>query len=317
VFGNAFLRRSCVFERERWPTPDDDFLDLDWQVQPHAGRQPPLLVLFHGLEGSSQSHYAQAFATEAAAHGWDYVVVHFRGCSGALNKAPRAYHSGDSEEIDWLLRNLAASSGGRSCVMAVGVSLGGNALMRWAGERGASVRSQLPSLRAVAAVSSPLDLAAAGRAIDRGVNRVLYARHFLATMKRKAQAKHAQFPGLFNLHRVTHALTLREFDDAFTAPLHGYSDVDDYWHRASAKPVLRQVAIPGLLVNACNDPFVPIHSLPHSDALQPHLVVWRPLQGGHVGFPHQSGRSGGPIDLPDLVTMPKAVCRWLGEVAAV
>ena len=190
------------FRRERWTTPDQDFIDIDWlqvdgpAVQP-VGPAPavgaqPLLVLFHGLEGSSSSHYAQAFADVARGHGAAFAVAHFRGCSGELNLGPRAYHSGDHEEIDWVLRRFQARHAGP--VLAAGVSLGGNALMRWAGEMGASAGAVV---RAVASVCAPLDLAAGGHAIGRGFNRLVYTSMFLRTMKPKALRKLAQHPGLF------------------------------------------------------------------------------------------------------------------------
>ncbi|MFZ9812430.1 MAG: YheT family hydrolase [Burkholderiaceae bacterium] len=312
LVGSRLLGSAPAFTRERWITPDDDFIDLDWHRQPEAQPARPLLVLFHGLEGSSRSPYARAFAQVAAARQWDYVVVHFRGCSGSLNRAPRAYHSGDSAEIDWILRRLASGPMARSQIMVVGISLGGNAVMRWAGEQGALLQESHPAVRAVAAISSPLDLAAAGKAIDQGINRWLYARHFLATMTAKAQAKHDQFPGLFALDRVRRAKTLRDFDDAFTAPLHGYRDVDDYWERASAKPVLGSVVIPALLVNAQNDPFVPIESLPSHEAVGRLTTVWRPRLGGHVGFPHRvTAKRLKPNPAVDLMVMPQAVGLWL------
>jgi uncharacterized protein len=340
LVGGRLLGGAPAFTRERWTTPDDDFIDLDWQrlpsqaaqvplvvcarhvpqgplatLAPRAPEPAPLLVLFHGLEGSSRSPYAQAYAQVAAARGWDYVVVHFRGCSGSLNRAPRAYHSGDSPEIDWILNRLADSAVSpkpRQQILAVGISLGGNALMRWAGEQGAALPQAHPALRAVAAISSPLDLAAAGKAIDQGINRWLYARHFLATMTAKAQAKHDQFPGLFDIVRVRRAKTLRDFDDAFTAPLHGYRDVDDYWKRASAKPVLDRVVIPALLVNAQNDPFVPAESLPANAVVGRQTTVWRPRLGGHVGFPGRgAGQGTGRPPTIDLMAMPWAVGQWL------
>ena len=165
------------WQRRRWTTPDGDFIDLDF-AQHASAPGAPLLVLFHGLEGSSASAYAQAFADFAAARGLAFVVPHFRGCSGELNLAPRAYHSGDFHEIDWVLRRLAAEHPQRP-LLATGVSLGGNALLRWAGEMGTQAA---PVVRAVAAVCSPLDLAAGGHAIGRGFNRQVYTRMFLRSM---------------------------------------------------------------------------------------------------------------------------------------
>ena len=174
-------------------------------------------MLFHGLEGSSRSHYAEAFADFAAERGLAYVVPHFRGCSGELNQGPRAYHSGDYEEIGWILARLREQHGGP--LVAVGVSLGGNALMRWAGEAGEEAGKLT---RAVASVSSPLDLAAGSVAIGRGFNRLVYTTMFLRSMKPKAFAKLKQHPGLFDAAKLMAARDLYEFDDIFTAPLHGF-----------------------------------------------------------------------------------------------
>lgn len=293
-----------AYRRERWDTPDGDFIDVDFVDAPGAGPKP-LLVLFHGLEGSSRSHYAEAFAAFALAKGWDYAVPHFRGCSGEINLAPRAYHSGDFEEIAWVLGRLRArrdaAGGGR--LLAAGVSLGGNALLRWAEEAGEEA-SKLVS--AVASVSAPLDLAAGGAAIGRGFNRLVYTRMFLSTMKPKALAKLAQFPGLFDRARLIAAHDLHAFDNVFTAPLHGFRDTDDYWARGSAKPHLHAIRIPALVVNATNDPFVPAASLPGPHEVGAHVTLWQPAHGGHVGFP-----LGAP---PGHVRgMPERVGAWLDQ----
>ena len=260
-----------VYRRERWDTPDGDFIDVDFLVAPAPSSTQPLLVLFHGLEGSSRSHYAEAFADFARARGWAYAVPHFRGCSGELNLGPRAYHSGDFEEIGWVLQRLAAARSGP--VLAVGVSLGGNALMRWAGEMGDAARGVAC---AVASVCSPIDLAAGGRAIGQGFNRLVYTRMFLRTMVPKALQKLQQHPGLFDRDRLLRARDLYEFDNIFTAPLHGFRDTDDYWARASAKPHLHRIRVPALVVNALNDPFVPAQSLPAAHEVGAHVTLWQP-----------------------------------------
>ena len=291
------------WRRERWEAPDGDFVDVDHLVcdgaNPKTTAAPAHhLVLFHGLEGSSASQYAAAFAGIARARGWAFSVPHFRGCSGELNRAPRAYHSGDFEEIGWVLARLRAAHG--APLLAVGISLGGNALLRWAEEAGDSAAG---TAAAVAAVCSPIDLAASGAAIDRGFNWLVYSRRFLASMKPKAMAKLKQHPGLFDGERLQAARTLFEFDDIFTAPLHGFRDTRDYWARASAKPHLHRVRIPALVLNAGNDPFVPAASLPAAGRIGP-VTLWRPDHGGHVGFP--AGR------FPACVTaMPQTVCDWL------
>lgn len=294
-----------VWRRERWTTPDADFIDIDWiDAVPGADGAPgPLLVLFHGLEGSSGSRYAQAFADWALRHGWRLALPHFRGCSGELNLAPRAYHSADFEEIGWLLGRLR--EGTRQPLLAVGVSLGGNALLRWAQEAGESATHVA---NAVCAISAPLDLAAAGHAIRRGFNRQVYDRMFLASMKPKALAKLAQHPGLFDRARLLAARDLYEFDDVFTAPLHGFRGVDDYWERGSSAPHLERIRIPALVLNARNDPFMPAAALPRQAAVGRRVTLWQPREGGHVGFPR--GRFPG-----DVLGLPEAVMAWLQQRA--
>jgi len=299
LFSQRALSRNAPaprYERERWTTPDADFIDVD--ICMHAAGAP-WLVLFHGLEGSSMSHYAQAFAHEAAQAGLNFAVPHFRGCSGELNLAPRAYHSGDFEEVGWILARLRERSA--RPLLVAGVSLGGNALLRWAEEAGASASR---TAAAVAAISSPIDLAAGGHAIGRGFNRFSYTPMFLRSMKPRALAKWAQHPGLFDRDRLTAARDLYEFDNVFTAPLHGFRDTDDYWARGSAKPHLHAISIPALVLNARNDPFVPAASLPAPHEVGKHVTLWQPADGGHVGFP--GGRPPGHV-----MTLPQAVLGWL------
>jgi uncharacterized protein len=297
-----------TFRRERWTTPDGDFVDVDFAAAhdldgaapPAAGA--PLLVLFHGLEGSSQSHYAVSFADAARERGWAYAVPHFRGCSGEPNLAPRAYHSGDFEEIGWILGRLRARPGmvGRP-MLVVGISLGGNALLRWAEEAGVGASAVV---QAVAAVCSPIDLAAGGAAMGRGFNRLVYTPRFLRTMKPRALHKWRQHPGLFDRDRLRAARTLFEFDDVFTAPLHGFAGTEDYWRRASAKPHLHRIRVPALVLNARNDPFVPAASLPRPDQVGDWVTLWQPQDGGHVGFPQ-----GAPPG--HVMGLPQGVIGWM------
>lgn len=309
LFGRRHHGPRPTFRRERWTTPDGDFVDADWQetttpgspgtatLPPEGASQAPLLVLFHGLEGSSASHYAQAFADAARRLRWRYVVPHFRGCSGEINLAPRAYHSGDFEEIGWMLQQARARHAGP--IVAVGVSLGGNALLRWAEEAGETAAALV---KAVAAVSSPIDLAAGGHAIGRGFNRQVYTRMFLRTMKPKALRKLAQHPGLFDRARLLAARDLYQFDDVFTAPLHGFRGTDDYWQRGSAKPHLHRIRVPALVLNARNDPFVPASSLPRPHEVGRCVTLWQPAHGGHVGFPAGRWPTGHVMTLPEQVT---------------
>ena len=290
-----YLGEAPSFRRERWVTSDDDFVDVDFARHASAAAAP-LLVIFHGLEGSSASHYAEAFADVARTRGWACAVPHFRGCSGELNRAPRAYHSGDFEEIDWILRRFRGLYSGP--VFAVGISLGGNALMRWAAELGDGAGSVVA---AVASVCSPLDLAASGHAIGRGFNRVVYTRMFLNSMVPKALKKLEQHPGLFSAEALLAARDLYAFDNVVTAPLHGFKNTEDYWARASAKPHMRRIAVAALAVNALNDPFVPASSLPRAGDVSAAVTLWQPGSGGHVGFP--------AAPFPGHVrAMPEAVC---------
>jgi hypothetical protein len=258
-------------------------------------------VLFHGLEGSSQSHYAQAFADVAVQRGWHCAFPHFRGCSGELNLAPRAYHSGDFEEIGWILARLRQRAA--APLMVAGVSLGGNALLRWAQEAGSSAAV---TASAVAAICSPVDLTASGHAIGSGFGRLTYTRMFLRSMKPRALAKWQQHPGLFDRDKLLAARDLYEFDNVFTAPLHGFRDTQDYWQRASAKPHLARIRIPALVLNALNDPFVPASCLPTAAEAGTHVRLWQPRQGGHVGFP------AGAFPC-QVQAMPQAVAAWLAQ----
>jgi len=305
------------YRRERWSTPDQDFIDLDWldserdlhqnaTAETCSGRD--LLVLFHGLEGSSRSHYAMAFAHQAKRLGMDFVVPHFRGCSGEINRAPRAYHSGDYQEIAWILERLRAQRA--RPLIVVGVSLGGNALLRWAQEAG---EHACKTVSAIASLSAPMDLAASGLALGKGLNRYVYTPMFLRTMKPKAMEKLRQYPGLFDPAQLLAARNLYDFDNVFTAPLHGFKDTVDYWQRASAKPHLDKVAVPCLVLNAINDPFVPANSLPNRGVpsaqkttgnVRAAVALWQPRHGGHAGF----GNGSWPSHMQDV---PTTVIGWL------
>ncbi|WP_299514911.1 alpha/beta fold hydrolase [uncultured Limnohabitans sp.] len=307
LFGRRRWAPAMPLQRERWPTPDGDFVDVDKQVASHSSR--PLLVLFHGLEGSSASHYAQAFADWAAEQDIHLALPHFRGCSGELNLAPRAYHSGDHEEIDWILQRLRTEhrAQGGATLVAAGVSLGGNALMRWAAQCGGTAAEHAD---AVASICSPLDLMASGLSIGQGLNRKIYTPMFLRSMKPKALAKWAQHPGLFDKAAMMAAQDLYAFDNVFTAPVHGFKDTQDYWARASAKPLMAEIRIPALALNALNDPFVPASSLPRQQDVSRQVTLWQPSHGGHVGFP----KGPWPTHVRGL---PDAVGQWLLQAAGV
>lgn len=316
AYGAVVARYHQIdFIRERVNTPDGDFIDFDWTapglfpnrlasgagVSPDSGlahtaarrwmqvsdwatlSEAPgtsALVLFHGLEGSSQSHYAQAIAQHFRARGWLVVIAHFRSCSGFPNRMARAYFSGDSDDIDFVFSTVRQRVPAAKW-HAAGVSLGGNAMLKYIGERG----SAIPWLRAAAAVSVPLDLVACGeRLSETWAGKHFYTRHFLKTMKAKLLAKARRFPGMIDVIRLNQVKNLRDFDDIYTAPMHGYKNALDYWTRASSKPLLAGIAVPTLVLNARNDPFVPEPSLPGSYDCSDSVLLHQPAEGGHVGF---------------------------------
>ena len=289
-------RAEVRYVRERWHTPDGDFIEVDRLVQPApSDRARPVLVVFHGLEGSAESRYVRGLMAAALARGWDGIAPHFRGCGGSANHLPRFYHSGDSDEVDWVLQRVAAMRTAMRAahpadaapIFAVGISLGGNMLLKWLGERGSAARGVLAG---AAAISAPMDLMASGEALGRGFNRV-YARMFLHSLKAKSRAKLARYPDLFDRARMEAARDLHDFDDVVTGPLHGFRDADDYWTRASSKPLLTNVAVPTLILNARNDPFLPAFALPTRAEVSSAVTLEFPDQGGHVGFVH-AGREG-------------------------
>lgn len=302
IYPYLLARPVIGYRRERWELDDGDFIDIDWLDNTSSA---PLVVLFHGLEGSSGSHYVVSTMTLLRELGWRGAVVHFRGCSGSPNRLPRAYHAGDSTEIDLVLRRINAKnqrSGCKAPIYAVGVSLGGNALLKWLGEQG-SQACQI--LNGVVAVSVPVDLAAAGKALASGFN-LLYTRHFLDTLKRKALEKIDCFPGLLDPAAVAACSTLYEFDNLVTAPLHGFRNTEDYWDRSSSKPWLKHIEVPTLIINAINDPFMPAHALPRPTAVSSMVVLEFPDQGGHVGF----------LDSPfpgRLIWLPERIVSFFGE----
>lgn len=274
-------RLPVYYRRERWELEDGDFIDVDWlDGQPDK----PLVVLLHGLEGGSRSHYALSIMRLLQTMRWRGAVIHFRGCSGDPNRLPRAYHAGDSAEIDWMLHKVVVANHSvhDSRCYVIGVSLGGNALLKWLGEQGEQANELIAG---AVAVSTPVDLAAAGNALDSGFNWV-YTQHFLASLKRKVVDKNRHFPGLLDIKAVMECKSLYEFDNLVTAPLHGFRNTEDYWQQSSSKQWLSHIRAPTLLINARNDPFLPEHALPVASDISAFISLEFPDQGGHVGFIH-------------------------------
>jgi predicted alpha/beta-fold hydrolase len=222
--------------------------------------------------------------------GWRGVVPHFRGCSGEANRLARSYHSGDSREIDWVLRRLKEEFPS-SEIYVVGISLGGNMLLKWLGEEGDAARSVVER---AAAVSTPLDLAAAAGELDAGIKKLLYTRHFLRSLQPRALAKIIDHDLTIDAAAIRASATFRQFDDLFTAPIHGFKDALEYWTRCSSKQWLTRIRIPTLVLNARNDPFLPESVLPLPGEVSDAVTVEFPRAGGHVGF--VTGRFPGGID---------------------
>ena len=278
LFPYFFAPRHVIgWRRERWELDDGDFIDADWLDGPSDS---PLVVAFHGLEGNSDGYYMRTLAHWLGQAKVRMVAINFRGCSGEPNRLARAYFAGDSTEIGRVMARLDMRH--EAALYAVGYSLGANALLRWLGEQG---NAATPMLRAAIAVSAPLDLPAAGHALDHGINRWLYTRHFLHSLRRKAAGLLQRHPGAFDGNAVRHATTLHAFDQHFTAVLHGYRSADDYWKRAASLPLLDRIAVPTLLINARNDPFLPGDTLPRADQVSAAVQLEFPAEGGHVGFP--------------------------------
>lgn len=295
-------RTRRTFIRHRLHTPDGDFLDIDWTGpkahtdQSFDGRA---LVIFHGLEGSSQSHYAQSIGAHFAGLGWMVAVAHFRGCSGQPNRLARSYFSGDSQDVDFILNQVRRQLP-RAQWHAAGISLGGNALLKYAGEQ----EGQLAWLTAVAGISVPVDLVATGMRLQTSlIGRYLYTPHFLASMRGKIKQKATAFPHALDWNKVLQARTLLQFDDAYTGPVHGFRSGLDYWSRCSSMYHLAAIRVPTLLLNARNDPFIPQASLPGPDTCSAQMLLHYPCSGGHAGFASGTGRG-------DLTWLPHRLERF-------
>ena len=273
----ARRRRFGGTTRERFETPDGDFVDVDWLGGP-AGS--PLLLVLHGLEGTLRSHYIGGLFRLAAARGWRAGVMYFRSCSGELNRLPRFYHSGETGDFDHVLRRVAAREPGVR-IGVVGVSIGGNVLVKWLGEQGEDAPR---ALAGAVAISVPFDLAGCARLMDRGLPKVLYTTSFMRSLRQKTLAKSRAFPDFVDIRAALRARTFAAYDRLVTAPLHGFADEEDYWRRSSSGPYVARIRRPTLLISALDDPFIPPASLPDPRLLPPAVRAEFVPRGGHVGF---------------------------------
>ena len=279
TLGARLLRpkRGIAFRRERWPTPDGDFLDLDF-VQDNGLRDDVLVILLHGLEGSARSGYAYQICRRLFGHGVACVGLNFRSCSGELNRGLRLYHSGETSDLEWVIERLLDHQPTRR-LAAVGISLGGNVLLKYLGERGPAA-----GLEAAAAWSVPFDLAAGARFMERGFAQQ-YVGSLLRSLKVKVRARAHELGEHINIESTLKARTFWEFDDAATAPLHGFDGADDYYSQSSSNQFIPSITTPTLIIHSRDDPFLPADAIPEA-AMKVNPAV-SPLitdHGGHVGF---------------------------------
>ncbi|MCB1738611.1 MAG: hydrolase [Gammaproteobacteria bacterium] len=266
-------RPALALRHERLELADGDFLDIA-----HSGpAEGPILLMFHGLEGSLDSHYARPWMQTFHAIGWRTVFMHFRNCSGEPNRLPRAYHSGETGDIAHVIDTLHQREP-NTPLAAVGVSLGGNALLKYLGERG----TDTPLTTAVA-VSVPFRLDRAADRMERGISR-LYQWHLLRHLRAHTRAKFRHMPSPIDLSRLDAMTTFRRFDDAVTARLHGFAGVDDYYTRSSSRQFLKAIRIPTLILHAEDDPFMTPDAIPAANELSPDVTLELSKHGGHVGF---------------------------------
>ena len=291
-----FPRPHVEYRREIADMPDGDFIIYDW-VQPEpTALNAPVLVHFHGLEGDSHSHYAEALMHECAKCGWRGVVAHFRGCGGIPNRLPRAYFAGDSDDCDWMLRTVHERFI-TAPIYSVGVSLGGNFIAKYMGDRPQAASF----LTAAVAIGAPVDLVAGSEIMTRGANK-LYDEMFLSTLKQKLLDKAKRFPDRIDAKKVNFFFNDSASTAIYTAPIHHFESAMQYWTLCSAKRYLKNVAQPLLLLNAKNDPFLPRWALPTEKDVSSFVYLEQPEEGGHIGFPR-----GNPPG--DLGYLPERVMR--------
>ena len=271
------------YVRERLELPDGDFLDLDWS---RAGHDTRLAILSHGLESDSSAGYVRGMSAALNASGWDALAWTYRGCGPEPNRLLRFYHSGETGDLGRIVTHAARHY---PQIALVGFSLGGNLTLKYLGEAPSH-----PAVVAGVAVSAPVDLASSARQLDRQRGNRVYLRRFLKTLIGKVEAKARVFPGELDTSGIRRIRSFEEFDDRYTARLHGFRDAADYWAKASARPFLPKIGVSTLLLNARDDPFLPPECFPTAEAeVSACFFLEAPAHGGHVGFV-KALRSRGP-----------------------
>jgi predicted alpha/beta-fold hydrolase len=261
------------FTRERLELADGDFLDLDWL----RGGAKRVVILTHGLEGSSTQTYIRGMAATLAKAGWDSLAWNYRGCSGEPNRLPRAYHSGETKDLHAVVERAVADY---SSIALVGFSLGGNVILKYLGEA-----SPHRTVQGAVAICAPIDLGACARKLDQRRSNRIYLRRFLVSLVEKIEAKALLFPDKVDASGARDLRSFQQFDDRFTGPLHGFRDANDYWTQSSARQFLTKITVPTLLIQPRNDPFLAPEAYPWPEAeANPQLFLESPESGGHVGF---------------------------------
>lgn len=266
--------KNLPIERERMELPDGDFIDLDWVGKQKAG---PLVLILHGFEGSIESHYAKGMLQAFAQQGWRGVFMHFRGCSGEPNRLPRGYHSGETLDVAYVVEVICKREPGIR-IAAIGYSLGGNILLKWLGET-----NQHNPLKAAIAVSVPFELHKAADRIQQGFSRI-YQWYLLRCVRERLLQKFQQVAVPIDTSGLSTVQNIRDFDNQYTVPLHGFSSVDEYYTTSSSRQYLRSIRIPTLLVHSKDDPFMTEDVIPSSEELSAYVKLEITESGGHVGF---------------------------------
>jgi len=297
LYPTLFRRRAHPqLRRERLELADGDFIDLDWT----SANGGPIVLVLHGLEGSLASHYTGGILGALTARGYHAALMYFRGCSGEPNRLARGYHSGDTADLqavhDHIRRRHPATP-----LAVIGYSLGGNVLLKWLGEQGPAAR-----LTTAVAISVPFELDSAARRLEQGLSR-LYQRHLLGKLRRTVRLKARVQPPPVPLETLPRLTTFRQFDAAVTAPLHGFTGVDDYYRRSSSRQYLDRIAVPTLILQAQDDPFLPASALPVNADLNAAVMLELSPRGGHVGF--VAGRTPFAADY----WLERRICRHLQE----
>ncbi len=267
-------KTTLALKRERIELPDGDFIDLDWIGKERIG---PTVLILHGFEGSIHSHYAKGMLKSIYDMGWRGVFMHFRGCSGVPNRLPRGYHPGETTDVAYIVERILIRDANVP-IAAVGYSLGGNVLLKWLGESGAS-----NPLSAAVAVSVPYELSKVAFRVQRGFSR-FYQWYLLKCARERLLSKPNHLPPAIDLELLAHAYTITQFDSHYTVPLHGFSTVDEYYEKNSSRQYLKSITVPTLLVHAKDDPFMTSDAIPQPHELSPNIELEVTDKGGHVGF---------------------------------